>query len=106
MNDLNFLSAVGMAAQIRGRTVLPPGFVDRHLARIAELNCGRESKLNAFVHVDVDAARAQAKIAESAVRSGTRADSFGPLHGVPIFVKSSVDVTGWPCERGSRRRQG
>jgi len=106
MNDLNFLSAVEMAAQIRARTVSPVELVDAHLARIAELNCGRESKLNAFVHVDVDAARAQAKIAEAAVRSGTRADSFGPLHGVPISVKSSVDVTGWPCECGSRLRKG
>jgi amidase len=106
MNDLNFLSAVEMAAQIRARTVSPVELVDAHLGRIAELNCGRDSKLNAFVHVDADAARAQAKIAEAAVGSGTREDSFGPLHGVPISVKSSVDVTGWPCECGSRLRKG
>src|SRR6202050_3538251 len=106
MNDLNFLSAVEMAVQIRARTVSPVELVDAHLARIAELNCGRESKLNAFVHVDVDAARAQGKIGEAAVRSGTRADSFGPLHGVPISVKSSVDVAGWPCECGGRFRRG
>ena len=30
----------------------------------------------------------------------------GLLHGVPISVKSSVDVAGWPCECGSRLRQG
>jgi amidase len=106
MNDLNFLSAVEMAAQIRARTVSPVELVDAHLGRIAELNCGRDSKLNAFVYVDADAARAQAKIAEAAVGSGTREDSFGPLHGVPISVKSSVDVTGWPCECGSRLRKG
>jgi amidase len=106
MNDLNFLSAEEMAAQIRARTVSPVELVDAHLGRIAELNCGRESKLNAFVHVDVDAARAQAKIAEATVGSATRAGSFGPLHGVPISVKSSVDVTGWPCECGSRLRKG
>src|SRR5580698_6232670 len=106
MNDLNFLSAVEMAAQIRARTVSPVELVDAHLGRIAELNCGRESKLNAFVHVDVDAARAQAKIAEAAVGSDKHADSFGPLHGVPISVKSSVDVTGWSCECGSRLRKG
>jgi amidase len=106
MNDLNFLSAVEMAAQIRARTVSPVELVAAHLDRIAELNCGRESKLNAFVHVDVDAARAQAKIAEAAVGSDKHADSFGPLHGVPISVKSSVDVTGWSCECGSRLRKG
>jgi len=95
-----------MAAQIRARTVSPVELVAAHLDRIAELNCGRESKLNAFVHVDVDAARAQAKIAEAAVGSDKHADSFGPLHGVPISVKSSVDVTGWSCECGSRLRKG
>src|ERR1700723_1971632 len=108
MNDLNFLSAVEMAAQIRARTVSPVELVDAHLGRIAELNCGRESKLNAFVHVDVDGARAQAKIAEAAVGPGSRAhsDSLGLLHGVPISVKSSLDVAGWPCECGSRLRRG
>ena len=30
----------------------------------------------------------------------------GPLHGVPLSVKSSVDVAGWPCECGSRLRKG
>jgi len=106
MNDLNFLSAVEMAVQVRARVISPVELVDAHLGRIAELNCGRESKLNAFVHVDVDAARAQAKIAEAAVGSDKHADSFGPLHGVPISVKSSVDVTGWSCECGSRLRKG
>jgi amidase len=106
MNDLNFLSAVEMAVQVRARVISPVELVDAHLGRIAELNCGRESKLNAYVHVDVDAARAQAKIAEAAVGSSSHADSLGVLHGVPISVKSSVDVAGWPCECGSRLRKG
>jgi amidase len=106
MNDLNFLSAVEMAVQVRARVISPVELVDAHLGRIAELNCGRESKLNAYVHVDVDAARAQAKIAEAAVGSSSHADSLGALHGVPISVKSSVDVAGWPCECGSRLRKG
>jgi Asp-tRNA(Asn)/Glu-tRNA(Gln) amidotransferase A subunit family amidase len=106
MNDLIFLSAAEMAEQVRARTVSPVELVDAHLARIAELNCGRESKLNAFVHIDVDGARAQAKMAEAAVRSGSHADSLGALHGVPISVKSSVEAAGWPCECGSRLRKG
>ena len=92
--------------QVRARVISPVELVDAHLGRIAELNCGRESKLNAYVHVDVDAARAQAKIAEAAVGSSSHADSLGVLHGVPISVKSSVDVAGWPCECGSRLRKG
>ncbi len=69
MNDLNFLSAVEMAEQVRARTVSPVELVDAHLGRIAELNCGRDPQLNAFVHVDVERAREQAKIAEAAVAS-------------------------------------
>ena len=106
MNDLNFLSAVQMAEQVRTRAVSPVELVDAHLGRIAELNCGRESNLNAFVHVDAERARERAKIAEAAVGSRSRADSVGALHGVPISVKSCVDVAGWPCECGSRLRRG
>src|SRR5271155_3397480 len=108
MNELNFLSAVEMAEQVRARTVSPVELVDAHLARIAELNARRDPQLNAFVHVDVERARERAKIAEAAVGPGarSRADALGALHGVPISVKSSVDVAGWPCECGSRLRRG
>jgi len=106
MNELNFLSAVEMAEQIRARTISPVELVDAHLGRIAELNSPRASKLNAFVRVDVDGARAQAKIAEAAAGSRGLAHSLGALHGVPLSVKSSVDVAGWPCECGSRLRKG
>src|SRR5271170_4617084 len=108
MNELNFLSAVEMAEQVRARAVSPVELVDAHLGRIAELNARRDPQLNAFVHVDVERARERAKIAEAAVGPGarSRADTLGALHGVPISVKSSVDVAGWPCECGSRLRRG
>src|SRR6202044_1282644 len=32
--------------------------------------------------------------------------SVGPLHGVPISIKSSIDVAGLPCECGSTLRKG
>jgi Asp-tRNA(Asn)/Glu-tRNA(Gln) amidotransferase A subunit family amidase len=106
MNDLNFLSAVEMAEQICARTISPVELVDAHLGRIAELNSHRDPKLNAFVHVHADRAREQAKIAEAAAGSRPQHDSLGPLHGVPLSVKSSVDVADWPCECGSRLRKG
>jgi Asp-tRNA(Asn)/Glu-tRNA(Gln) amidotransferase A subunit family amidase len=106
MNDLNFLAAVEMADQIRARAISPVELVDAHLARIAELNSHRDPQLNAFVHVDVDRARELAKIAEAATGSRSQAEALGPLHGVPLSVKSSVDVAGWPCECGSRLRKG
>jgi len=36
----------------------------------------------------------------------TLAPVLGPLHGVPITIKSSIDVAGLACEAGTRLRQG
>ena len=33
-------------------------------------------------------------------------NSFGPLYGVPISMKSSMEVAGWLCECGSALRKG
>jgi Asp-tRNA(Asn)/Glu-tRNA(Gln) amidotransferase A subunit family amidase len=59
--------------------------------------------LNAFVHVDPERVRRDARQAEAAVSGG---QALGPLHGVPISIKSSVDVAGMKCEAGTRLRAG
>ena len=60
-------------------------------------------KLNAFVHVDAERARQQARQAEAALgRSG----ELGPLHGVPLSIKSSIEVAGLRCESGTKLRAG
>src|SRR5271156_6230827 len=56
--------------------------------------------------IDGDGARDQAKSAESALGSSAKSNSFGPLHGVPISIKSSIDVAGLLCECGSVLRKG
>jgi Asp-tRNA(Asn)/Glu-tRNA(Gln) amidotransferase A subunit family amidase len=99
MNDLTFLPATDMAQQIRERKISPVELVDAHLAKIERLN----PKLNAFVHVDAQRARREARDAEAAVMRG---GSLGPLHGVPISIKSSLDVAGFRCEAGTRLRIG
>lgn len=99
MDDLNFLSAVEMAKQIREKKISPVELAEAHLARIERLN----PKLNAFVCVGAERVRREARQAESAVSNGT---ALGPLHGVPISIKSSVDVAGLRCEAGTRLRAG
>src|SRR5580692_10549524 len=99
MPELTFLSAVSMAEQIRQKKLSPVELVEAHLARIEKLN----PKLNAFVQVDAEGSRRQARAAEESVTHGT---TLGPLHGVPVSIKSSIEVTGMKCEAGSKLREG
>jgi Asp-tRNA(Asn)/Glu-tRNA(Gln) amidotransferase A subunit family amidase len=99
MSELTFLPAVLMAKQIREEKISPVELIEAHLAKIERLN----PRLNAFVHVDVERACRQARAAEAVVMAGK---PLGPLHGVPISIKSSVDVAGYRCEAGTRLRGG
>ena len=97
MSDLTFLPATVMAQQIRDRKISRVELADAHLAKIERLN----PKLNAFVHVDEKRVAARPAPLESAVMSG---NDLGPLHGVPISIKSSLDVAWMRCEAGTRLR--
>lgn len=97
MHDLTFLSAVVMAQQIREKKISPVELVDAHLAQIERLN----PKLNAYIHVDEERVRREARVAEAVMMKGK---SVGSLHGVPISIKSSLEVAGLRCESGTRLR--
>lgn len=99
MSKLNFLPAVVMAEQIRERKISPVELVDAHLAQIKKLN----PKLNAFVEVEAERAHQAARDAEIAVMHGKK---LGPLHGVPVSIKSCLEVAGLHCEAGTRLRAG
>src|SRR5262249_15122724 len=75
------------SARIRKQLVSPAALTDACLARIDALN----PRLNAFITVDADGARAAAAIAESEVKTGRWR---GPLHGVPVAVKDFYDTAG------------
>ena len=98
MGDLFYLSLVEIARRIREKEISPVEVVRAHLDRAEAL----QPKLNAFVHLDREWALAQARTAEIAVRRG---DAVGPLHDVPVTVKSCIDVSGWPCPAGSVLRR-
>lgn len=99
MNTLTRFSAVQMAAMIRDREVSVAELVDAHYREIHRVN----GQLNAFVSIDEERARRQARLADDAIAAKAPA---GPLHGVPITIKSSIDVAGLVCEAGTRLRQG
>jgi amidase len=92
---LNQLTLACMAEGTRSGEISPVELVDAHLAQIERLN----PKLNAFVSVFADEARAAAKAAANARERGR-------LHGVPVTIKDSFDVKGQPTLCGSRFRLG
>ncbi len=98
MSQIIFGTISEIAAGIREKKFSPVEVVKAHLDRAAEL----QPKLNAFVHLDSDGALKQARAAETALLRG---ESAGPLHGVPLTIKSCIDVAGWPVAAGSLLRK-
>ena len=93
--ELLFMPASRAAAMIRRRELSPVEYVDAVLAAIEV----EQPRLNCFVEVMAEQARADARRAEAAVMSG---EPLGPLHGIPMGIKDLVDVAGVPTRHGSR----
>jgi Asp-tRNA(Asn)/Glu-tRNA(Gln) amidotransferase A subunit family amidase len=93
------LSACEMAGGIRAREFSCLELVEAHLAQIERLN----PVLNAYVQVRAEEVRVEARHADARVASK---GELPPLHGVPISIKSSIDVAGMRCEAGSKLRKG
>ena len=83
------------AAALRARQVSSVELTDEALARIARLN----PKLNAFITVLDDEARARARQADIEIAAGV---DLGPLHGVPIAVKDVFATKGHRTTAGSK----
>jgi aspartyl-tRNA(Asn)/glutamyl-tRNA(Gln) amidotransferase subunit A len=95
-DELCWLSATDLAAQIRRGKVSPVEVVDAVLDRIERLN----GQLNAYVTVTADEARRAARAAERAL--SRRRATPGPLHGVPFSVKDLVVTKGVRTTFGTR----
>jgi amidase len=87
MDELSFLSARELARRIKRRSLSSLALVDHFIARIERLN----PALNAVITLDADGARAAAQRADAAVARG---ELLGPLHGVPMTIKDSFEVSG------------
>lgn len=96
MNELVSQSATSLAALIRERSVSPVEVVDAYLVRIQEVN----PKLNAIVTVAPDV-REKASQAEAAIMRG---ELTGPLHGVPLTIKDTIETAGLRTTSGSTLR--
>jgi Asp-tRNA(Asn)/Glu-tRNA(Gln) amidotransferase A subunit family amidase len=98
MDSFPYDTIAQISREIRSKNVSPIEIVELHLKRIETL----QPKLNAFVHLTAEGAREQAHAAESPVMCGAQ---LGTLHGVPLTIKSCIDVAGWPCPAGSLLRK-
>ncbi len=96
MDELTCLSAARLAALIRGREVSPVEVVESFLRRIERVN----PSLNAVVTLNREALDC-AREAEAVVMRG---EEVGPLHGVPLTVKDTIETKGLRTTSGSMLR--
>jgi amidase len=87
---LNELSATGIANKIAAGETTCEAVVRDCLARIA----ARDGIVKAFVNFDPE-------LALAAARALDRGSRRGPLHGVPIGLKDTIDTFDMPTEMGS-----
>ncbi|MCU1427877.1 MAG: hypothetical protein JWL83_1877 [Actinomycetia bacterium] len=88
------LDAWQLADAIRDDEFSAADVLDTYVQRIKEF----DGELNAFCHLDVDAARRRADEIDAAVREGRDPGRFA---GVPMGVKELASVQGWPYTHGS-----
>jgi amidase len=96
--DTVYASAGDIAAAVRAKKVSAVEVTEAHLARIAKVN----PQLNALVAVDKDGARGAARAIDQRIAAGENA---GPLAGVPISIKDTIEVAGLPCAAGTLGRK-
>lgn len=97
MVELIYKPATMLANMIRRKEVSSVEVVEAYLQRIEVVN----PKLNAVVQLSVETARTQAQQADAALARG---DIKGPLHGVPMTIKDSLDTAGVISTGGTLRR--
>ena len=87
MHDVIYASATALARAIRAKEISSVEVVQAFLERIAAVN----PALNAVVQLRAEAALAEARAADATLARG---QSTGPLHGVPMTIKDSLDTAG------------
>jgi amidase len=92
-NALPFQTAKQLAAAIRKKKIGCLELLDLYLKRVETYN----PALNAIIATDIEGARKRAKAADKAVKAGKK---LGPLHGVPMTIKESFNVAGYPTTWG------
>jgi Asp-tRNA(Asn)/Glu-tRNA(Gln) amidotransferase A subunit family amidase len=102
MNSSPCPSIAELIAAFQKKKLSPLEVTEAHLQRAENSH----SRLNAFVHLDADNARDSArKAGRAAENSFSQSAALAPLHGIPVSIKSCIDVASWPCPAGSLLRK-
>jgi Asp-tRNA(Asn)/Glu-tRNA(Gln) amidotransferase A subunit family amidase len=96
--DLIDLSAVDAVAAMRAGAVTAEIYAEALLAR-----CEAGRRLNAFITLDPDRVRAAARAADRRRAAGA---ALGPLHGLPMPIKDSVNTMDLPTTAGTNALRG
>src|ERR1700753_3515121 len=96
-SDITSKSASELANAIRSKQLSSKSIVEAHLEQIAKVN----PKLNAVVQLTADSARKEADEADAALARG---EIKGPLHGVPMTIKDTLETSGVICTGGTKGR--
>jgi len=94
--DLVLMSAVRQLELVRSGEISVSELAEAHIGQIERLN----PQLNTFADFDADRVREQAR------RLDAWREPRGPLHGLPVTVKSSIATAGHRCEIGSLLHKG
>ncbi|HWG21559.1 MAG TPA: amidase [Terracidiphilus sp.] len=96
MSDVVLLPATRQLEMLGAGEISVRELAEAHIGQIARLN----PELNVFADFDAERVRTQASAMDAA------SDPRGPLHGLPVTVKSSIATAGYRCEIGSLLNQG
>jgi Asp-tRNA(Asn)/Glu-tRNA(Gln) amidotransferase A subunit family amidase len=88
--------AVRQLAMVRAGEISIVELAEEHIAQVERL----EPQLNAFADFDAERVRAEARRLQAAK------EPQGPLHGLPVTMKSSIATAGFKCEIGSLLHKG
>ena len=97
-NDVIYSSAATLAQSVKDKKMSAVELLNLYLQRIEEVN----PKLNAVVQLATERSLAEAREADDDLQKGRLR---GPLHGLPITLKDSIDTEGIISTGGTKGRE-
>lgn len=94
MERLAFYTSTELLRALEQKRISSTELLDSCIDRFERIN----PRINAIVATDFENAKQRARAADDA---RARGESWGPLHGLPITIKDTLEVAGMPCTAGA-----